>query len=680
MEMDQRGITRDPNESVRALLRALLSPLLDKKAHVETLANPDLAARLVEMGQLEWPTLAAIGVHVFSRLNLPDSDPAKAAIRDLADRTRVPIEDLVKSLSAKAAEAQLDDEELRLLFHARFALGFLKMASGEDEEGERILHEVAGTKVSHRGPGDNWTYGQGILWCGPDVRAVKWETCYGLLRKYTAEPDFKEREDPLVESAYLLIEAGGCDAGSALELSLLEMVPLVLASLAGCCEKYDTSRECEAYDTSRVIDSPSVYWAPLFAAAAEALSAYGVADSSGDLPEECAKQSAQFLAWNFGQLAARFCTHERWRNMTFGDRWPDWAGDLDDECLSPLWGWEATWKALSAAMALVCEYGPERDWKSARENYVQGWREARATWRNTIFHGMPISEIPVDSDLYWAMRIGFADKVLESQRALVPVEVSLHPIVDSIVKTQDIASATALRVVKVQETIDRMAETQKQQNEKLDVMIKGMPPEKQKIMRFLQKQLYPVWNKLPSKVVNHLVKAEKHYHTGTDDDIAKVGFSKAVEAVLHDCFVKPLTEFMQRQEIKQTGIPFPPPRGLELKSCAALTKLSLREWGDILDILATSHRKSLAGLATNELNQFIRQHLGERLPDFRQLSYSLCLVSRYRSGSAHYQEAATRCEKEEWELEQMRKLVLGIDSASVIVRIFELLGRREQHP
>ncbi len=64
------------------------------------------------------------------------------------------------------------------------------------------------------------------------------------------------------------------------------------------------------------------------------------------------------------------------------------------------------------------------------------------------------------------------------------------------------------------------------------------------------------------------------------------------------------------------------------------------------------------------------------MPDLCPLSRSLQMVQEYRSGSAHYQEAISRYEKEKWELEQMRNLVLGIGQDSVIAQISQLLAPR----
>lgn len=110
-----------------------------------------------------------------------------------------------------------------------------------------------------------------------------------------------------------------------------------------------------------------------------------------------------------------------------------------------------------------------------------------------------------------------------------------------------------------------------------------------------------------------------------------------------------------------------------------LDKLSLLKWSDILDLLAAQPAKGLANLGTKDFKEFLQEHLGgTRLTDFLPLSNSLGMIQQYRSGSAHYQEASSRLEKEEWELEQMRNLVLGIDNKpSVIVQIFKVLGSKK---
>ena len=79
-----------------------------------------------------------------------------------------------------------------------------------------------------------------------------------------------------------------------------------------------------------------------------------------------------------------------------------------------------------------------------------------------------------------------------------------------------------------------------------------------------------------------------------------------------------------------------------------------------------------------QLLEFMREHYGwQRLPDLRPFAQSLQAVQKYRGGSAHYQEAISRYDQETLELEEIRRLVLGIEQASVIAQIFKLFTPRQ---
>lgn len=278
---------------------------------------------------------------------------------------------------------------------------------------------------------------------------------------------------------------------------------------------------------------------------------------------------------------------------------------------------------------------------------------------------MPLLEIGPQSDLYWAMRIGFVDKMLETtgQGALVQIQSEALPVIRDIEIPKAIDSTIALRQVKQQLSLDKILER--------------LSPSKREIQQHLQQWLGPVWTRLPTKVVNALVKAENYYRTEVNDDDAKVWFHKAVEASINCCITEPLVNWMQKRGDVQIAVCFPPPRGAERMSSEKLHKLSVQEWSDVLGTLAASPRKDLAALGAKDLKEFMEVHLGGlHLPNLRLLADSLRKVHQYRKGSAHYQEALSRYDKEKWELEEMRKTVLGIEQNSVIAQIFQLLAPR----
>ncbi|MEE8470342.1 MAG: hypothetical protein V3S51_03335, partial [Dehalococcoidia bacterium] len=154
---------------------------------------------------------------------------------------------------------------------------------------------------------------------------------------------------------------------------------------------------------------------------------------------------------------------------------------------------------------------------SVRTHYVDMWRES------LMYHGTSLEELTPASDLYWAVRIGFADKILEAVGETQPQRPNAMDVVDSI---KDIVSTIAIRQLKEQRTID-------------DVL-QRLPPTEQEIGHQLEQRIGPIWGRLPSKVVNCLVKAEKYYRSGVNEDDAIVWFHKAIEACLSFYFVEPL--------------------------------------------------------------------------------------------------------------------------------------------
>ncbi len=281
-------------------------------------------------------------------------------------------------------------------------------------------------------------------------------------------------------------------------------------------------------------------WYKLLCRAADLLSVCHHADTSGAVPGDCDTGSAQFLAYKFGQLAAAFA-------MTKADVWERL---LVDEDFGPV-------LALGFLLdSLVCDYEPQRDWRKARDRYVQRWQST------ACYEGASPDQIGPHMDLYWAMRIGFADKMLESTRAL---EVAAPPaavpdLIGQMQRIEDIASTIAVRQLKQQRELEER-----------------LPPAKRQIYGFLAQCLAGVWDRLPAKVINALMKAEKYYDSKVDDDGAKVSFVKAVEAALDDCLISPLIDFMQQHGRQQIDLPLQPPRNR--MGAAGLRKLSLLRLG-----------------------------------------------------------------------------------------------------
>jgi len=276
------------------------------------------------------------------------------------------------------------------------------------------------------------------------------------------------------------------------------------------------------------------------------------------------------------------------------------------------------------------------------------------------YQWLSLREVGTGTDLYWAMRIGFADQILGTIEQTAAISPQSEPILimRDIETTKDIASTIALRQLKLQNILDER-----------------LPLGKREVRQQLQQRLFSMWSKLPAKVVDTLVKAEDYYRTGVNTDDAKVWFNKAIEASLNCCLVEPLASFVQKQDDKRIAVCYPPPRGVERKTSFQLRKVPLWEWSNVFETLSMPVHQNLASVGAEDLKHFMKEYFGELpLRALKELSHSLQDFCQYRKDSAH--SHPSRYEEEIQELEQMRELVLGTKRSSVITQIFQLFATK----
>lgn len=616
--------------------------------------NLDNAIATVKQGQPVWQAPFAIGLHALPFLYRWEMDSQGTAVSglvllvlglasqtyskskdmtgsDLVGSALEPLEALYDSLRAKRSVGRLEDEDAHTLFHTRFALGVLLLVKGDEERAATILREMAATETTRRGP----THSVGMGLDHWDIEVTK-ELAAIILQ------DFYAKRQDYELALYLLTEAVASIGPGSFSESMLAVVPVLLDSFAEKCERVNSFEE----------------WVDLFDRAAGITEICGEADASGDLPSDCKIASPQFLSWKFGQLVARFAIRNGPYRGDSRQLLPPLPRDYqsDGTVVAPvIWECGDSWGNGTAVASLLCEYDEHRNWQILRQQYVSMWESSsRYQW-------LPLCEAGTWTDLYWAVRIGFADQMLSAteQIPVIQLQTETSPIVRDIEMTKDIATTIAMRQIKEQQLIESI--------------LKRLPPSKPEIVQQLQQRLSSVWSKLPSTVVNTLIQAENYYRTGVNTNAAKVEFHKAVEASLNCCLVEPLVSFTQNRSDKTIAVCFPRPRGMERKISSQIRKLSLWEWSDVLETLSVPVDNNLAGLGTEDLKRFMKEHFGELpLPALKELSHSLRDFCQYRKDSAHAH--IPRYEEEIGELEHMRELVLGIKRSSVITQIFQLFG------
>lgn len=635
-------------ETILPQLRRVLSWFMSDD-EVELYSNLAYSLTLVRQRELCWQAIVSVGLHYHFFDVFRDERIAHWELdQDMVAPALESCETLLAFLNAKLDCEPLTDEEARVLFHVRWALGFVYWAANDTARAIPLWEITVEKKLSMIFLGGG---GIGSFEGRHGEEIIPWEKDSAAAMAFTAFMLSYNYE--LTGAYYQALTMIKIAAGSSPGHVFLHRAFQLLDAWAKQCEE----------DEHKLDDQRNVEWIELFASVGDILR-FADGDESGVLPHECKQDSAQFLAWNFGRVVGAYATVDRFRtDLRAGladlDDYADYLANEAEERVG-----EAA-VVFAAVLALVSEYGPERDWVKLRELYIDGW------WRSAAFAGCPVHEIGPNTDLYWAMRIGFADKVLEVMKSwdstalvpagpIVPQDNPVTNVMQQLQRIEDITSSTSLRQVKQWQELD-----------------KRLPPERRKLYEGLAQGFGSIWDELPKKVANALAKAERYYRTEVNDDDAKVWFAKAVEAALDDCLVSPLIAYMEERHLKQMTVPFPAPRGPQNLSPSAVRKLTLGEWAGVLAGLG-HQRKDLSSLATKELKEFLNNVLfaGKRWPDLFPLAQGLRRVQEYRGGSAHYQEAATRMEKEEWELEELRNLVLGIGQQSVIELIYRLLGKK----
>jgi hypothetical protein len=108
----------------------------------------------------------------------------------------------------------------------------------------------------------------------------------------------------------------------------------------------ERASKCEEVDNEKAFDFPAFEWLDVFAAAAYVLSVCEDIDSSGNLPHECRKESAQYLAWKFGNLVGKLAvSRSRWQDDPFKHFW-EFSDAVNDQSFTFGRGHEQTAHAI----------------------------------------------------------------------------------------------------------------------------------------------------------------------------------------------------------------------------------------------------------------------------------------------------------------------------------------------
>ena len=360
-----------------------------------------------------------------------------------------------------------------------------------------------------------------------------------------------------------------------------------------------------------------------------------VDDEERDHIGECPTSTRQFWAWFYGRaLGLLIVARPSLRASLLGEieagEWENcWhvAGVLF-ESLPDSWG-EYRQRALKFYNASDIEYRQD------------GPRPVGAT---------PPPHLNAQSDLYWAMRVGFADA--QSGNA-AERRVSLAGIADSLERLETITSSSAQHALRTERNTDDL----------LDVVKNRVSPNHEYWYGLLQKELPDLVSRLPRATADHLVDASRHRYA-KEWDYCKVSLCKSVESLFIRILVPAIHEVPESKELTLAI-----PRGKR-----AARKRTPEEWDNIpmsgwVQILRTATEMGI-----NSSLRSVLPHAfpGVNLDSLVELNIKLETIAQMRGSSAH--DSRTADDRKAGEAEKLWDLVVGSCGRGFLAEFHSALG------
>ncbi len=259
-----------------------------------------------------------------------------------------------------------------------------------------------------------------------------------------------------------------------------------------------------------------------------------------------------------------------------------------------------------------------------------------------------------ESDLYWIMRVGFADAYIKSgaKRSASPQEFA-----DIIDQVRGIVSSAALRTLRIDTKLEELS----------GEISRGLPPTEEYWREILRQVLASVYDDLPEQTISHLTMALDRRHA-KDPDGQRVAIGRAVESIFHELVIdriKRAGEDGITIIIQQRG------NTTQEHRLDGRYTFQMSEWAQILGTVGHSRDGSPFEWALNKaFSKVDVRALGRLSEDLREMS-------RLRGRASHHARDSA-----EWKTERADELwaavVGGADSAGFIERFCTALGLMER--
>ena len=325
---------------------------------------------------------------------------------------------------------------------------------------------------------------------------------------------------------------------------------------------------------------------------------------------DCPRDTREFWAWFYGKVVGWFHVNHPHLNHALRHE----LTGLD---------WVQGWPAV----ALLAE--PTGNWSDRRETGMFLYEAADLEYKSSRpWNSRQPAPLSPESDLYWAMRVGYCDAHIETVHdADGPTLEAISAQLDDV---RQIVSASALRSIRFQE----------EANHRLSDLRDAIPTvdtARDAIADAVGKEMLNVF---PVSAVEHLVEAWLASRQGRPDD-ARVATVKAIEAVFKRLVRDKLTEHSPNLRIPVPG------RNGRRQALEGIEHFQLSVWADILSNLASTQEGDNAELAEALTLAFPDVNLGSLGSCATSLRQSWKLRGAAAHDSAHesYDEARDRTQR-----------------------------------
>ena len=361
---------------------------------------------------------------------------------------------------------------------------------------------------------------------------------------------------------------------------------------------------------------------------------------------ECRPDTKQFWAWYYGWALGQLIGNKPLMRASLLEELD--AGEWDD-------GWPAG--------GVIMGSHPD-SWEEYRQWAIRLYQMADIEYSQTAAYPslrMPWgarqpSHLSAQSDLYWAMRVGFADAHLALGQES---PLSLRDIAHRLEHVQSVVSSSALHTLRVEHGVNQV---------QTDIQ-RGMPPTNEHWKQELEEVFSDTWKILPEPTKAHLVNASaKKYAQEWDGQ--RIALAQAIESLFLEVIEPRLRD---RPEYRELVLKVP--RGATKPRYyrpGHWHRVQLSAWAQILETARVDRLNASFGSLLTSAFPGIEGSLWGHSQELRR-------ISELRGDASHHSSRSiddrARDAEDLWNL-----VVDGIGRAGFITRFCEPLGLVEMNP